>query len=54
MNDRLFSIKFSARPIVVHAKDAKQAIELAIQYLRQHGDPNCRITVEPTESVVER
>lgn len=51
--DKLFSIKFSAKPIVVHARDAKQAVEIAIEYLRQPGDPNCRITVEPTETVCE-
>jgi hypothetical protein len=51
--DHLFSIKFSAKPIIVHAKDAKQAVEIAIEYLRQPGDPNNRITIEPTESVVE-
>jgi hypothetical protein len=49
--DRLFSIKFSAKPIVVHARDEKQALELAFEYLRQRESN--RITIEPTETVCE-
>ena len=45
MADRPYRVIFKALPIIVHAKDEKQAIEIAIEYLRQADSG--RITVEP-------
>jgi len=42
--DYLFRVIFKASPIIVHAPDEKQAIEVAIKYLRQPGTG--RIVVE--------
>jgi hypothetical protein len=33
--DRLFRVTFSAKPILVHAKDVEQAQEKAIAYAKQ-------------------
>lgn len=35
MADRPYRITFKAQPIIVHARDEKQAIDIAIEYLRQ-------------------
>jgi glycyl-tRNA synthetase beta subunit len=44
MADRLYRVSFIAKPIAVHAKDATQAIERALDYARQPGTN--RIVVE--------
>lgn len=45
MADRPFRVTFNAKPIVVHARDEKQAVLVAIEYLRQ--PETSRIHVEP-------
>ena len=35
MADRPYHVTFKASPILVHAKDEKTAIAIAIEYLRQ-------------------
>ena len=45
MADTAYQVTFSAKPIRVHARDEKQAVEIAIEYLRQ--PESSRIKVEP-------
>lgn len=44
MADRPYRVIFHAQPIIVHAPNAKRAIDIAIEYLRQ--PESNRITVE--------
>lgn len=44
MADSPYRVTFSAKPIIVHARDEKQAIDIAIEYLRQ--PETSRIQVE--------
>lgn len=43
--DTLFRVSFNAKPIIVHAKDAKEAVAIAWKYAQQPDTR--RITVEP-------
>ncbi len=47
MADRPYHVTFVAKPILVHARDEKQAAEIAIEYLRQAETK--RILVELAE-----
>lgn len=48
MADRLYRVSFIAKPIAVHAQNAEQAIERAIEYARQPGTQ--RIVVDDAEA----
>lgn len=45
MDDPFFRVTWKAGQIIVHAKDNKQAIDVAMEYIRQPA--TSRITVEP-------
>jgi 1,2-phenylacetyl-CoA epoxidase PaaB subunit len=43
MPDRPYRVTFSAKPIIVHARDEKQALEIALEYLRQPESDRIRV-----------
>jgi hypothetical protein len=47
MADKCYRVIFNAQPIVVHASSAKQAVDVAIEYLRQ--PETSRIVVESAD-----
>lgn len=49
MADRPYRIIFTAKPIIVHAPNEQQAIEVAIKYLRQPETARIYVEVEPND-----
>ena len=51
MGDRLFSVEWPAGKVLLHAKDEKRAIEVALQYLSQPEAKRIKATpVQATDS----
>lgn len=51
MADQPYRVTFKALPIIVHAKDEKQAIEIAIEYLRQPESNRIKVELHSTFKV---